>query len=323
LFAFEWEKQTLLRNSQKHSTGNQSKFGELFPGRDVFIWHMRTVLPIIAAIAIASALPAQTRVDGQFDRTLRVDGPVELDASTHAGGITVVKGSDGRVHVHAILEVTDDWFRTADATAHLRELESHPPIEQTGNTVRVGYVTDPELLDGVAMHLEIEVPERTKVRAHAHSGGVRVSGLQGPVDCETHSGGIEIRDIAADVNASAHSGGIQLSHIAGMVTAHTLSGGIEGYELAGAIDAETHSGGIRLSQERAAPIRAEVFSGGVRITLARGAGYDLDVASSTGRVSTPEMTIRGGFTRKHVSGTVKSGGPEVTIRSHSGPVWVD
>jgi DUF4097 and DUF4098 domain-containing protein YvlB len=203
----------------------------------------------------------------------------------------------------------------------------HPPVEQTGNTVRVGYVRDPELLDGVSMRLEIEVPARTKVRAHSHSGGVRVSGLEGPVDCDTHSGGIEIRDVAADVTASAHSGGIRLSHIGGMLRAHTWSGGIEGYELTGAVDAETHSGGIRLSQDRAAPIHAEVFSGGVRVTLARGAGYDLDVASSSGSVSTPEMTIHGGFSRgfprKHVSGMVRGGGPEVMVRSHSGPVWVD
>jgi hypothetical protein len=171
---------------------------------------MKQLLPIALGIALIPVLHAEQRIDGEFERTLTVSGPVDLDAVTSAGGIAVRRGSAGIVRIHAVLRANSDWFASADADANIREIERNPPVEQNGNALRIGYVGEPQLLDGVSMRLEIEVPADTRVHARTHSGGVEVSDVRGPVVCQTNSGGITVRDVEGDVNATANSGGIRL-----------------------------------------------------------------------------------------------------------------
>jgi DUF4097 and DUF4098 domain-containing protein YvlB len=225
--------------------------------------------------------------------------------------------------VHAILKGQQGWFGSDDVASRIRELERNPPVEQTGNRVRIGYVHDRDLLKGVSMRLEIETPADTQVRARADSGGIRLDGVRGPADCKTDSGGIEIRNVGSETRAAADSGSIHLSNIKGPVSAHVDSGGIEAIDVSGSIEAKADSGGIRLVQTSAAPIHASADSGGVHVRLAPGAGYDLSLESESGNISVPEMTIKSGFSKHHVEGKVHNGGPLVSVRVDSGGVTVE
>ena len=261
--------------------------------------------------------------EGSFDRSLSVSGPVNLDVTTEAGGITVLSGSPGSLQVHAILKAQGDWLGSGDVKRRIDELERNPPVEQTGNRIRIGYVQDRALLKGISIRFELQAPPTTQLRARADSGGIRVDGIQGPVDCQTASGGIRIHAVKADVRAAADSGGIDLNHITGAVFARVASGGIDASEVAGSIDAQTDSGGIQVSQTKPAPIRAKADSGAVRVRLTPGSGYDLSVEADSGPISVPEMTVRSGFSAHHVEGKVGSGGPLVQIRVDSGSVKVE
>src|SRR5207248_3280 len=115
-----------------------------------------------------------------------------LDVQTDSGGIAVTPGSSGSLRVHAILKAQRGWFESSDVESRIRELERNPPVEQTGNKIQVGYVRDRNLLKGISMRLEIQTPADTQIRARADSGGIRIEGIRGPVDCHTDSGGIEI-----------------------------------------------------------------------------------------------------------------------------------
>jgi hypothetical protein len=284
---------------------------------------MKPLLFAVSALALISMTASLATADGQFDRTLRVSGTVDLDVITDAGGIVVRSGSSDSVHVYAILKTQRGWFSTPGDEAHLRELERNPPIEQMGNRIRIGYVGDRTRLRGVSIHYEISTPPDTRLHARADSGGIRVQAIRGVVDCQTDSGGIDITNAGSDVRASADSGGIHIHGVTGSVVAHADSGGIDAIDVAGRIDAHTDSGGIRLSQSKAAPIREEADSGGVQVTLARGAGYNLDLASESGRILVPEMTSRGEISRHRVDGKVRGGGPSVHLSAQSGTVSVD
>jgi hypothetical protein len=281
---------------------------------------MRTF--VLFACTAALALAAADQVTGQFERTLRVSGPVELDVMTDSGGIHVRQGGSGAVSVTAILKSQrhTDW---AAAERRIRALEANPPIEQSGNVIRIGRVRDPDLLRGISMRLEIVTPEATRLKATADSGGVHVAGIHGPIECQTDSGGIEATNIGADVRASVDSGGIRLSDIRGSVTATADSGGIQAFNVAGAVEAQTDSGGIRVSQTVAAPIRVRADSGGANIKLAPNGGYDVDAGSDSGRVAVPEMTVRGTFSKRHVQGKVRGGGPLVDVKVDSGQVVIE
>jgi Putative adhesin len=278
-------------------------------------------LALMLAGGTAAICTAQS--EGSFDRSLAVSGQVDLDVVTDSGGITVTPGSSGSVHVHAILKPNHGWFDSGDVERRIHEIERNPPIEQNGNQIRVGYTHSRDLLKNISMRVEIQTPRETRVRARADSGGIRVEGVQGPADCHTDSGGIDLRDVGSEVRAAADSGGIHIENVKGAAYARVDSGGIEAHDIAGAIDAETDSGGIHLSQSSAAPIRAKADSGGVTVRLASNAGYDIDVASESGTISVPDVSVHGEISRRHVEGKVRGGGPMVNIRVDSGNVSID
>ncbi len=278
-------------------------------------------LALAAAILTTGILSAQEQ--GSFEKTLTVTGPVDLDVVTDSGGITVMTGPAGNVRVHAILKAQHGFLNFDNAEAHIRELERHPPVEQIGNRIRIGYVQGRDLLRGVSIRLEIYTPVETQLRARADSGGIHVRGIRGPADCQTDSGGIEVHEVGSEVRASADSGGIRLGRIGGAVTAHVDSGGIDATDVAGGIDAQTDSGSIHLVQTKAAPIHAKTDSGGVTVRLAPGAGYDISAGADSGGISVPEMTVRNEVSRHHVEGQVRGGGPLVNVRVDSGGIRIE
>ncbi len=266
---------------------------------------MNPLASALSAIALASLAAPFAVADGQFDRTLTISGQADLDVSTDAGGISVTTGSPGVVRIHAILKLNTSWFGPAGSEERIRQIERNPPIEQSGNRIRIGHMKDPDLLRGISMRLEIQTPPETRLHATADSGGIRVEGIRGPAECQTDSGGIHIRNIA------------------GAVVAHADSGGVEAFDIAGPIEAHTDSGGIRLSQTKAASIQAEADSGGVALTLASGAGYDLDVETDSGRISVPDATQSSESSSHRVEGKLRGGGAKVVVRADSGSVSID
>ncbi len=284
---------------------------------------MKTLLLSLVSFAAAGGMLASAAEEGSFDKSLTVSGPVDLDVQTDSGGITITQGSSGTLRIHAVLKAEHGWFNSDDAERRIRELERNPPVEQDGNRVRVGYVHDRNLLRGISMRLEIETPSETQLRARADSGGIHVEGLRGPVDCKTDSGGVEIRDIGSEVHAAADSGGIHIHNVKGALYARADSGGIEAMDIAGAIDAQTDSGSVRVGQTQAASIRAKADSGGVTVKLAPGAGYEISAETDSGTISVPEMTVSSAFSKHHIEGKIRGGGPMVTIRAESGSVTVE
>ncbi len=276
----------------------------------------------LAALVTATVLSA-AEADGSFDRSLTVSGPVNLDVQTDSGGISVTTGPSKFVRIHAILKAQHGWFSSDDAYARIRELERNPPIEQNGNTVRVGFPHDRNLLRNISMRLEIETPASTELRARADSGGIDVRGLGGRIDCKTDSGGIEIRDVGSEVHAEADSGGVRINNAKRAVFARVDSGGIDASNVAGEVDVQADSGQITISQTVAAPIRAKSESGGVRVKLVPGAGYNINAESDSGAISVPEMMVRSSFSRHHIEGKIRNGGPSVSIRVDSGGITIE
>ena len=284
---------------------------------------MKALVSSLVWTAVGAGLAIAAPADGSFDRSLTVSGPVQLEVKTDSGGISVRRGAAGSVRVHAVLTAQHGWLSSGDVEERIRRLESNPPIEQNGNSVRIGFVREHDLLRNISMRLEIETPAGTELSARADSGGIRVSGVGGRVECKTDSGGIEIEDAGSDVRAEADSGGIHIQHVKGSVYARVDSGGIDAMEVGGAIDAQADSGHIGLSQTSAASIRAKADSGGITVKLAPGAGYDVSAAADSGHISVPEMTVSSSFSRHHVEGKVRGGGPLVDIRVGSGGVTIE
>ena len=286
---------------------------------------MRNSFLLLTAITMA-ACGASFGADaqGSFDRTLSVKGPVDLDVQTGSGHIEVRAGGSASVVIRGTIRVRESIFGSGSAEQRVRAIESHPPIQQNGNMIRIGQMEDPELRRGVSIAYEVTVPAETRLRAHTGSGHVTVDGIHGPVNAETGSGGVSISRVSDEVRAHTGSGRMELDAIQGSVDAHTGSGGIRGSAIAGRIVASTGSGGVELEQTGAGDIRAHTGSGGVKISTPAQAGFDLRAHTGSGHITVDRpMSVRGTIGHHDLQAKVAGGGSAIVdVSTGSGTIHI-
>ena len=241
-------------------------------------------------LAVALALPlfaiaAHASEPGTFDRTLNVSGPVTLDVRSDPGGVYITTGSSSHVVVHAIVKPLYGRLDLGLAEANILTLIQNPPIEQTGNTIRIGYPADTSILRAVTIRYEIETPQATQLQVTTESGGIRVDGIAGPARTSTASGRTELSNIQSDANVTSHSGAVIVRNTGGNVVARNESGGIELSAIKGSVDATTTSGRTQVS-DVAGDVRSSVRSGSIRIENAKGA---VDAHNTSGSIDAHQL----------------------------------
>jgi len=319
----------------------------------------RIFLVLVALASLVQALPAMASAEGSFQRSLSVTGPVSLDVATGSGSIQVSTGGSNQVQVTGHIRVTE-WFG-GNADEKVRRLEANPPIQQSGNSIRVGHIDDPELRHNVSISYELVVPAQTDLRSHTGSGNQTVDGVHGPLDVSTGSGGLKVYNISDAVRADTGSGDIEITHVKGFVRAKTGSGSIEATDIGGGFEADTGSGHIRLEQTAPGAVRASTGSGRLELrgvngsleakagsgtiradgnpsgawTVHTGSGsvqlkfpteaaFDLDAHTSSGSISVDHpVTVQGSIGRKEVRGRVRGGGVPVEIETGSGNIEIE
>jgi DUF4097 and DUF4098 domain-containing protein YvlB len=316
---------------------------------------------VLLAVLLSTAVlltPAQAKddaVEGRFERTLQVTGAVSLKVETGAGNIAVSRGSGGAVQVIGRIRA-----RGMNAAEKVRRLEAAPPIEQTGNTIRIGKIEDEELRRKVSISYELQVPADTRLEAGTGSGDVMVESILGPAQATTGSGNVSLSNIEREVTATTGSGDILLDTLDAGVRATTGSGNISVKNLRGALALQTGSGDVSVTQSTPEDVRVATGSGNVsiagvtgRLTAETGSGdvivegrpaqawklsagsgnlhlkvsgpgYDLDAETSSGdiRVDAP-ITMMGAVNRRHVRGTVGGGGVLISAETGSGDIVVE
>jgi hypothetical protein len=252
------------------------------------------------------------------------------------------------------------WF-TNDAEERVERIVANPPIEQTGNAIRIKRLEDRDVWRNVSISYEILTPPETALGAATGSGDLYASGLRGGVAASTGSGRIQVSDIGNALSASTGSGDIEITSVAGSVKAVTGSGSIQVLDIGGALAATTGSGRIRgqLTNGTAASVKtgsgsidlsgvkgalvARTGSGGITVSGEPVDAWDVDAGSGSIRVELPEqaafdllaetgsggitvnhpLTAEGMVRRQRLSGKVRGGGPLVALSSGSGSIRVD
>lgn len=293
--------------------------------------------------------------DGSFDRTLQVSGPVELEVTTASGGIRVRAGEKAAVHVRGTVHASG-----VGAGQRVRQLEANPPVEQSGNVIRIGRPGS-ELSHNVSITYDLVVPADTRLTAQSGSGDLSAEGVRGPLKVSTGFGSLRLTDIEGDLRASTGSGNIQLESVRGSADASTGSGSIRAIGMAGEISLVTGSGDVRL--EQAAPGRVKVQTGSGQIELSRvrgpvraetgdgsikaegdltgdwhletgageilvrvpaGAGFELHAHTGSGGISmAPILTAEGTLSGNDWRGRVGGGGRLLELKTGSGNIRVD
>jgi DUF4097 and DUF4098 domain-containing protein YvlB len=306
------------------------------------------------------ALPALASARGEFERTLQVTGTVHLQVETGSGSIEVRNGTSNEVHVVGHIWV-NDWFGGDNAEEKVKRIESNPPIQQSGNDIRIGHIDDPDLKRNISISYELVVPATTELRSSTGSGSQTISGITGSVEASSGSGSLKISSIGSSVRAHAGSGTIEISGAKGMVYARAGSGSIHATDVAGGFDGETGSGHVVLEQSAPGSVRAETGSGGLELRNVRGslqaqagsgnikadgeatggwtvhtgsgsvhlrfpqnASFDLNAHTGSGSINLSHpVTVQGTIGRKEVRGKVGGGGVPVEVQTGSGSISID
>jgi putative adhesin len=230
-----------------------------------------TVLVALLFLSLGAATPARAATEGHFDRTLSVSGPADLEVETGAGSIQVRAGGSGKVEIHGTIRASNNWRPSdRDAEEKVRYLESHPPIEQDGNHVRIGRIDDHELARNLSISYELVVPAETKLRAESGSGSQTIEGIAGPLEAGSGSGGLRISGIGQEVHARTGSGSIELRAIRAGVRASTGSGSIQALGVAGSLTASTGSGSVKLEQTAPGDVEIDTGSGSIELSGVKG-----------------------------------------------------
>ena len=318
------------------------------------------ILAVVFVVSLACLLPMSVAAssEGSFQRTLQVTGAVNLDLDTGSGSVNVRTGSSSEVQVTGHIKTTN-WLG-GNADERVKRIEANPPIQQSGNDIRIGHIDDSELLHNISISYDLVVPPETQLHSHTGSGSQSVGGLQKQIEIESGSGSLKISDIGDTVRAETGSGGIEIDRVKGNVRTKSGSGSIRATDIAGGFDGRTGSGHITLEQTASGSVLANTGSGGmelrgvhgsldaragsgtitaegnptgswtvdsgsgnIHLKLASDAGFDLDAHTSSGSISVSQpVTVQGTMGHKELRGKVHGGGVPVQVETGSGNIEI-
>jgi hypothetical protein len=316
----------------------------------------------LALLGAIGAAPTQAAVDGHFERTLTVNGPVDLEVTTGAGNVTVHSGDANKVEIHATIHAGESWRDSnRDTESRVQYLEQHPPIKQDGNTITIGHIEDRDLMRNLSISYDIVTPAQTHLHSATGSGNSTVEGLAGPAESSSGSGDVRLNDIGADVVARTGSGEITISGVKGGLRASSGSGNIRAEQISGAITASTGSGDVRLTQSGAGHVEVSTGSGTVEVNGVKGGvqigtgsgnitaegtptgnwrlhtgsgdltvelppqtSFELYAHTSSGSIESKfDISTEGTISPRDFHGKVGSGGPVVELRTSSGTIHIE
>ncbi len=277
--------------------------------------HFYAAISVCMALAVVAAVPAQAS-EATFERDLTLNGRLDLSVATGSGYIHLTSGPAGHVHIFA--RVKSGWGASDDM---VQQVASHPPIQQTGNIVRIG--GDHRNLGNISIDYEIQAPPDAYLDAGSGSGNVSDDGVGANAKLHTGSGSIHAAGLQGGFAVGTGSGNIYAEQIgSGDVKASTGSGSIELKNLHGGLQAGTGSGSIKVDGMPAAPWHLHTGSGTVELWT-NNAGLILDASTGSGGIhSDRDIVSHGTMDRHHVKGAIGGGGPEVRVETGSGSIRV-
>jgi DUF4097 and DUF4098 domain-containing protein YvlB len=318
----------------------------------------QSLITLILAMAAVSFVACNVgpAASGSFDRNYTVTGPIRLELTNASGDVDITGSVDGRVHVHGDVRASGMGFD--DPQKRLDETLANPPIEQKGDTIRIG--KELSSLRHLSISYTIQVPHDTEVSTSVAAGAQTVRGVRGPVNVQaasgairvekidrdaqlkTASGSISANDVGDDVRISSASGSVSVSNTRGDVRVSALAGTIQVTHTGGRVEADTATGGVDIQgalndvKAHAASGRVSVqgnpgsnsywelktVSGSVLLKVPASASFHLSAQAVSGEIRTdiPIMIEEQG--KRVLRARVGSGGARVDVQTVSGEIRV-
>jgi len=311
---------------------------------------------MLAALFVLGGCTRGPSIRGNFDRSFTVSGPVRLELSSASGDVQITGSADGKVHVHA--DVHSSGMSFGSPQKRMGELVAHPPVEQRGNTIRIG--KDMSHFRDLGISYIIEVPHDTEVDSTVASGSQTIRDIRGPVKAQSASGAIHVEhidrdaqltamsgaveasDVGDDVHASSVSGDVSVTNAKGDVRISALAGVIQVVKPGGRVDADTASGSVKV-QGAANDVKAhsasgqiavqgnpaansywelKTVSGEVQLSIPSSANFQLSADATSGDIRADVPIVIEEQGKHSLRAHVGSGGPRVEVHTVSGNIRI-
>ena len=267
--------------------------------------------------AMVEAAPSST--EATFDRTLTFNGKLDLHVANGSGYIHLTRGGANQVRIHA--RVRSDH---ADEADQVHAIANQPPIEQDGNTIRIGAQQEGHGNENhISIDYDIEAPADAALEAASGSGNITDEGVGQGAKLDTGSGNIVATGLEGGFKAETGSGNVAIDGTGdGDAKAETGSGNIDVKGVHGALQAETGSGDIKAAGTPSSPWKLETGSGNVEFSPGN-APLTLDASTGSGGITSDRpMALDTSSDGHRMRGPLNGGGPEVRIETGSGGIRI-
>ena len=257
-------------------------------------------------------------IEATFDRTLSVNGKIDLHVMTGSGNIHLTHGPGNQVVIHGRVR-----SQSASDADEVKAIAANPPIVQDGSAVNIG-ARHQQGTNHINIDYDIQAPADAVLDAQSGSGNIADEGVGQNANFMTGSGNITATGIQGGFKTQTGSGNIVIENTgAGDAKAQTGSGNIEVRGIVGAFNAQTGSGNIKVNGKPSSNWKLETGSGNVDITSGN-APMTLDAETGSGKISTAQAAAMQVDSDRHrFRGQLSGGGPTVKIETGNGNIRID
>jgi DUF4097 and DUF4098 domain-containing protein YvlB len=231
----------------------------------------------VATLFLVAGCNVGPSVNGSFERSYTVTGPLRLELSNASGDVQITGSTDNKVHVHADVSAHGMGFDKPQKI--LDDMTSNPPVELKGDTLRIGKGFSH--VRNVTISYSIAVPHDTEVDISNASGAQTIQQIRGPVKVNTAAGSIRVDHIDREVQLNSVSGSVDADNVGDNVRAKSLSGNVNVSGSKGDVDVGALSGSIQV-RKAGGRVDAEAVSGSVDV---QNAVNDVKARSASGPVT--------------------------------------
>lgn len=296
-------------------------------------WRTASISCLVGILSWLSFSPVAAEAWFEFERSVEVRTPVELDLHLTAGDVYITRNNGNRLIIEGVKRVWGRDFDEAKRIADLIEID----VRQGGAQVVIStnYLPlspkDRSLIgkkfDGGVAHYgnvdyRISAPAFAKINIHAKAAQIELVSIDGDVDIENGQGRIEIESVFGSVKIRQTSGDIVLANIEGAIDIENGDGDTRGEFLIGEVTLNQAEGEIDLKWVEG-DIRIKSISATIQIRQLRGA---IDLESQDGNVNIQtELDSPRDFFVRTGSGAIRFSVPEksaglLKIETESGTI---
>jgi DUF4097 and DUF4098 domain-containing protein YvlB len=286
---------------------------------------MRTLPLLVLTLGLAGC-----DID-DFDGGHRVQEDFHHSYALKSGGTVSVENFNGNVDIVGWekdqVEINGTRYAPRESLLSLVKVE----ITNTADNIRIR-ISKPDYRRGnMGARMTIQVPTKVNLeRIQTSNGSLNVSRIEGPVRLRTSNGKVLAQRLTGQLEVTTSNGGIEVRELKGDATLLTSNGRITA-DLIGQASGrnmrfETSNGPIelRVDGQLASGLRARTSNGAITVRLPASTNARLSASTSNSTVSTDfDLMVHGGeISKRHMSGTLGSGGPTIDISTSNGSIRV-